>query len=183
MTTLRTRSSPLEALQLLRAVHLHPVLGERVLEEAADLGAVHALERDVLEHDQLALLAERRERRRQLGADVAAADQRDALGLRELLAQRIGVAASCAGSGSRPAARRRRAGCARSSRSRAAPCRSAPRPCWRASRRARRGRATSRWCASAARRAARRTSRRAGTGCPRATPRRAGTSSMSGGRL
>ena len=51
VTTFRTRSSALEALQLLPAVHLHAVLGQHVLEEAPDLGAAHALERDLLEHD------------------------------------------------------------------------------------------------------------------------------------
>ena len=91
VTTLAHPILALEALELLPAVHLHAVLGEHVLDEAADLRAVDALEGHVLEHHDLALLAERRERRRQLGADVAAADQRNPLGVGGLLTQRIGV--------------------------------------------------------------------------------------------
>ena len=115
----------LEALELLAAVHLHAMLGERVLEEAAHLRAVDALERDVLEHHDLALLAERGERRRQLGADVAAADQRHPLGLGRLLAQRIGVADRAQVVDPVQMRARPRAGSARSNRSPAAPSRSA----------------------------------------------------------
>ena len=80
-----------------------PCSVEHVLEEAADLRTVEALVRDRLEHDQLALLAELRERRRQLGPDVAAADQRDALGAARAPRAARRSCASCAGSGCRPA--------------------------------------------------------------------------------
>ena len=68
------------------------MLRQRALEVAPDLGTAHALVRDVLEHHDLALLSERRERGRKLGADEAPADQHDALRRGRLLAQGIGVA-------------------------------------------------------------------------------------------
>ena len=126
VTTRSTRSSePSKRSSSCEPCTCTPCSVERVLEEAADLGPAHALVRHRLEHDQLALLAERRERGRQLGADVAAADQRDALRPLELGRAARPSCAACAGSGSRRAARPRRAGCARWSPSRAAPCRSA----------------------------------------------------------
>ena len=84
-----TLAVPLEALELLRRVDLDAVLCQDILEIAADIRAVEALERDSLEHDQLALLSERGERSRELGADVAAADEGDALRLLELFPQRV----------------------------------------------------------------------------------------------
>jgi len=48
--------------------------------------------RDRLDHDQLTSLAELRERGRKLGADVAAANQRDPVGGFELLPDRVRVA-------------------------------------------------------------------------------------------
>ena len=78
--------------------------------------------------------------------------------------------------------RRRRAGCARSSPSRAAPSRSAPRPCWRASpTRASGSSVMTLVSVSSLDVAAPRTSSRAGTGCRRASPRRARTASRAAG--
>ncbi len=83
----------LEALQLVAAVHLHPVLLERVLEEAPDLAPELVLQRDLLLHHDRALHAVRRgQRGSHLAADVAAADQHGALGGLGVGADRVRVA-------------------------------------------------------------------------------------------
>ena len=168
----------LEALQLVAAVHLHPVLLEHVLEEAPDLAAELALERHVLLHHDRALdPVGGRQRRGHLAADVAPADQHGALGALGVGADRVRVAERAQVVDSLEVARRRRARGARSRRSRSARSRTPPRPWSTASPPARRCRASSRWCASSARCPARPTTRRGGTARPRASPCPAGSPS------
>ena len=83
---------------------------------------------DVLQHHDRALLPERAVSDAATSvADVAAADQHDALGLRGVRADRVRVAERAQVVDARRGRSRRRAAAARSRRSRAAPCRTRPR--------------------------------------------------------
>ena len=65
---------------------------EEVARERARRRAEVALERQRLLHDERHLLAEQHHRRRDLGGDVGAADDHDALGVAQLVAQLVGIA-------------------------------------------------------------------------------------------
>ena len=106
-----------------------------------------ALEGDVLLHDDRALAPLRRERRGHLAADVAAADQHHALGVRGLLADgiRVGERAQVVDAVEVAAVRPQAAHVRAGGEQRLS--RSAPPPCSTAWPRARRRPASSRWCA------------------------------------
>ena len=93
MTTLLTRPSALEALQLLAAVHLHAVLLEHALEEAADLApnCRSRVTSSCITIEHFTPYAAVRDAATSL-ADVAAADQHRALGLLGVGADRVRVA-------------------------------------------------------------------------------------------
>ena len=74
-----------------------------------------------------------RQRRGDLAADVGAADQHDLLGVRDALADRVGVAERAQVVDLLELAAARRSAAARSRRSRSAPCRTRPPACSRAS--------------------------------------------------
>ena len=161
----------LEALHLLAAVDLHAVLLEDALEEAAHLLAVEPLERHVLEHHERAALAlGGDQRRRHLGRYVAAADQNHVLGLRGIRSDGVGVGEGAQVVEALEVAAVERGDGARSSRWRAAPCRTRSHPCSTASPRAPPRRVSSRSCGSSARSAARPTTRPGGRGRPRGSP-------------
>ena len=112
VTTFVTRpSGALEAVELVSPEQLHAVVLQHAVEEARDLLAELALERDVLEHHDRALDPVRGgERGGHLAADVAAADQHDPLGLLGIGADRVRVGRTRAGSGCRRGRSRPRAG-------------------------------------------------------------------------
>src|SRR5918995_3553822 len=83
---------PLEAVQLLPAVHVDPVVLQHSLEVAAHLGSVGVLVGDVLQHHDRALHPVRPgERGRDLGSYVAAPDHHHPLGAAGLRADRLRV--------------------------------------------------------------------------------------------
>src|SRR4051812_3988092 len=82
----------LEAVDLVAADDLDAVLLEDGAEPRAGAGAELALQRLALLHEDRDALAELRQRRRDLGADVGAADADDPLRLLDVAAQRVGVA-------------------------------------------------------------------------------------------
>ena len=71
---------------------LDAVAGQQVERELPGHRAEAALERERLLHDERHRLAEQRHRRGDLGGDVRAADDDDALGAVDLVAQLVGVA-------------------------------------------------------------------------------------------
>src|SRR5207249_11110806 len=71
---LRHAAVALEALQLVATVHAHAVAFEQLLEEASCARTEAPFKRGLLLHDDRAVLAQHRQRGRDLAADVGAAD-------------------------------------------------------------------------------------------------------------
>jgi hypothetical protein len=82
----------LEALQRVTADPVDPVVAQHAREEPGRGRAEAERERHLLLHDERALAALGRERRRDLAGDVGAADQHDVLGVGGVGADRVAVA-------------------------------------------------------------------------------------------
>ena len=82
----------LEAIDLVAADDADAALAEHAAEEAPGVVAEPARERLVLQHHDRDVLAERRQRGRDLAADVGAADADDVLDALQLAADRVAVA-------------------------------------------------------------------------------------------
>jgi hypothetical protein len=82
----------LEALDLRAADHRHAVALQDPAHPRADLQAEDTLQRLVLQQDDRAALAERRQRGRDLAADEGAADAHDVLDAVDVAEQRVRVA-------------------------------------------------------------------------------------------
>src|SRR6202043_3316842 len=87
----RDAALALEALELVAAVDHDAVLLEQLVKEAPGVGAEAAFERHALLHDDGAALTHLGERGGDLATDVRATDQDHVLGVREAVADRVGV--------------------------------------------------------------------------------------------
>ena len=73
-------------------MHAHAVAFEQLLEEASCARTEAPFKRGLLLHDDRAVLAQHRQRGRDLAADVGAADHHDLFSVGDSFADRVGIA-------------------------------------------------------------------------------------------